>query len=165
MKKLSLLALVIVLVLSLAACATATPVVATQPPVENTSEPATQVVVEPSATAAPVAVAPALFQVVKADGSKFDVTLDALKKLPLANITVDGKVQEGPKLMDILNLTGVTDFTEVTLTGSASPVTLTRAQVDDNTILDFNNHGTLKLATTYVPMPDWTKDITEITVK
>jgi len=105
------------------------------------------------------------FQIVKPDGSKFSVTLDALKKLPLANITVDGKVQEGPKLIDILNLAGVTDFAEVTLTGSASPVTLTREQVDDNTILDFNNHGTLKLATTYIPMPDWTKDISEITVK
>jgi hypothetical protein len=109
--------------------------------------------------------AAAVFQVVKADGSKFDVTLDALKKLPLANITVDGKVQEGPKLMDVLALAGVADFTEVTLTGSASPVILTRPQVEDNTILDFNNHGTLKLATSYIPMPDWTKDISEITVK
>jgi len=107
----------------------------------------------------------ALFQIVKADGKKFAVTLDALKALPLTQITIDGKVQEGPKLMDILALAGVTDFTEVSLTGSSSPVTLTRTQVDDNTILDFNNHGTLKLATTYVPMPDWTKDISEITVK
>ena len=105
------------------------------------------------------------FQIVKPDGSKFDITLEALKKLPLANITVEGKVQEGPKLMDVLQLAGVTDFKEVSLTGSASPVTLTRAQVDDNTILDFNNHGTLKLATTYMPMADWTKDISEITVK
>ena len=161
MKKLSLL--IFILLLSLTACGTSTPV-ATQAPVQqNTVEP-TQVSVEPSAATAPVAVA-ALFQVVKADGSKFAVTLDALKKLPLANITVDGKVQEGPKLLDILNLAGVTDFAEVTLTGSASPVTLTREQVDDNTILDFNNHGTLKLATTYVPMPDWTKDISEIAVK
>src|SRR6185295_14843828 len=106
--------------------------------------------VEPTATSAPIAVA-AVFQVVKADGSKFDVTLDDIKKLKFANITVDGKVQEGPKLLDILTLAGVTDFNEVTLTGSASPVTLTREQVDDNTILDLNNHGTLKLATTYVP--------------
>ncbi len=118
-----------------------------------------------SSTAERIGVGLLEFQVVKADGSKFAVTLDALKKLPIANITVDGKVQEGPKLLDILTLAGVTDFTEVTLTGSASPVTLTRAQVDDHTILDFNNHGTLKLATTYVPMPDWTKDISEITVK
>ncbi len=113
----------------------------------------------------PTAVSTALFQVIKPDGTKVGLTMDDLKKLPLAQLTVDGKLQEGPKLMDVLNAAGVTDFTEVSLTGSASPVTLTRAQVDDNTILDFNNHGTLKLATTYVPMPDWTKDISEITVK
>jgi hypothetical protein len=59
----------------------------------------------------------------------------------------------------------VTDFKEVVLTGSASPVTLTREQVDDHTILDFTNHGTVKLSTTYVPKANWTKDIAEITVK
>ena len=150
MKKLSLFVLVVLLSLNLVACGTSTPAATQVPTQQNTSLPVAS---------------SAVFQVVKADGSKFDVTLDALKKLPLANITMDGKVQEGPKLLDILTLAGVTDFTEVTLTGSASPVTLTRAQVDDNTILDFNNHGTLKLATTYVPMPDWTKDISEITVK
>ena len=161
MKKLSLLTL-IVISLSLVACGTATPT-ATQAPVQPSTPEPTQAPVEPSATPAPVV--DALFQVVKADGSKFDVTLEALKKLPLASITVDGKAQEGPKLLDILTLAGVTDFAEVTLTGSASPATLTRAQVDDNTILDFNNRGTLKLATTYIPMPDWTKDISEISVK
>ncbi len=117
------------------------------------------------ATKAASASSSALLQIVKADGTRFDVTLDALKKLPLANLTVDGKVQEGPKLLDVLKLANVTDFTEVALSGSSSPVTLTRAQVDDNTILDFNNHGTVKLATTYVPMPNWTKDVSLITVK
>ena len=150
MKKLSLFVSVVLLSLNLVACGTSTPA-ATQVPVQQN-------------TLLPVA-SSAVFQVVKVDGSKFYVTLDALKKLPLANITVDGKVQEGPKLLDVITLAGVTDFTEVTLTGSASPVTLTHAQVDDNTILDFNNHGTLKLATTYVPMPNWTKDISKITVK
>src|SRR5258706_3078816 len=146
MKRLSLLVCIIVFSIGLAACAAAAPA-------------------QPSASEAAPGIGLLEFQVVKADGSKFAVTLDALKKLPLTNIIVDGKVQEGPKLLDILTLAGVTDFSEVTLTGSASPVTLTRAQVDDNTILDFHNHGTLKLATTYVPMPDWTKDISEITVK
>ncbi len=146
MKRRSLFVFIILFSVVLAACASTTPA-------------------QPSASTPSAGVGLLEFQVVKADGSKFAVTLDALKKLPIANITVDGKVQEGPKLLDILTLAGVTDFTEVTLTGSASPVTLTRAQVDDHTILDFNNHGTLKLATTYVPMPDWTKDISEITVK
>ena len=151
MKKLSFLVLMIVVLPVLVACGTATPTATQAVQQLSTPEP-TQAPVETSATQTPVV--DALFQVMKANGSKFDVTLDDIKKLQFANITVDGKVQEGPKLLDILTLAGVTDFTEVTLTGSASPVTLTRAQVDDNTILDLNNHGTLKLATTYIPMPD-----------
>ena len=107
----------------------------------------------------------ALFQIVKTDGTKFDVTLDSVKALALVQITVEGKVQEGPKLLDILALAGVTDFAEVTITGSGAPSTLTRDQVDDNTILDFSNRGTMKLATNYIPKANWTKDITGITVK
>jgi hypothetical protein len=106
-----------------------------------------------------------LFQIIKPDGSKFDVTLEAVKKLTLAQITVEGKVQEGPKLLDVLSLASVTDFSEITITGSSAPSTLKREQVDDNTILDFSNRGTMKLATTYIPKAEWTKDITEITIK
>jgi hypothetical protein len=139
--------------MTLSACGTSAAPVATK-----VSEPVQQV----EATAIS---SKALFQIIKADGTKFDVTLDAVKALPLAQLTVEGKVQEGPKLMDVLALAGVTDFSEVILTGSSAPNTLTRAQVDDNTILDFSNRGTMKLATTYIPKAEWTKDITEITVK
>ena len=117
----------------------------------------------PAATTAPSS--SALFQIVKPDGSAFDVTLSAVKALPLAQLTVEGKVQEGPKLKDVLALAGITEFTTVDIAGSSSPATLTFAQVDDNTILDFNNHGTMKLATTYISMPNWTKDVSKITVK
>ncbi|MCE9645745.1 MAG: hypothetical protein K8S20_07070 [Chloroflexi bacterium] len=107
----------------------------------------------------------ALFQIVKPDGTKFAVTLDAIKALPLAQVSADDKVEEGPYLRDILALAGITEFTEVTLTGSSNPATLTFAQVDQNTILDFNNHGTMKLVTTYIRKANWTKDVAEIIVK
>jgi hypothetical protein len=113
----------------------------------------------------PTAVSTALFQVVKPDGSKVGVTIKDLKSLPLKQITVEGKVEEGPGLLDVLKFAGITEFKEVALTGSSSPVTLSRAQVDDHTLLDFTNHGTVKLATTYVPKANWTKDVAEITVK
>lgn len=113
----------------------------------------------------PTAVSTALFQIVKPDGTKFGVTLDALKTLPLAQVTAEGKIEEGPYLKDVLVLAGVTEFKEVTLTGSSNPVTLTFEQVDENTILDFNNHGTMKLSSTYVEKAKWTKDVSEIVVK
>jgi hypothetical protein len=112
-----------------------------------------------------VSSAPVLFQIIKPDGTTFGVSLEAVKTLPLAALTVDGKVEEGPYLSDVLALAGITSFTEVSLTGSSSPATLTFEQVDKNTLLDFNNHGTMKLSTTYIPKANWTKDVAEIMVK
>jgi hypothetical protein len=108
---------------------------------------------------------PALFQIIRPDGTTFGVTLEALKALPLATVTAEGKVEEGPFLSDVLSLAGITRFTEVSLTGSSNPATLTFEQVNENTILDFNNHGTLKLSTLYIPKANWTKDVAKIVVK
>jgi hypothetical protein len=113
----------------------------------------------------PTAVYGASFQVIKPDGSTVGVTINDLKSLPLKQVSAEGKVEEGPGLLDVLKFAGVSEFTEVFLTGSSNPATLSREQVDDNTILDFTNHGTVKLATTYIPKPNWTKDVAEITVK
>ena len=86
-----LFSILFLLALLLSACApTATPAsiqVATEAPVTINAPEPTQV---PPAAAS----SSALFQIVKVDGTKFDVTLDALKKLPLAQLTVDNKVQE-----------------------------------------------------------------------
>jgi hypothetical protein len=147
----------ILLTLSLSACAPA----AANAPVQVATEAPAQVPAQASQPAA----SNALFQIIKPDGTEFDVTLDAVKQLPLAQVTAEGKVEEGPYLLDVLALAGVTEFTAVTLTGSSNPATLTFEQVDNNTILDFNNHGTMKLSTTYIPKANWTKDVAEIVVK
>jgi len=145
------------LCLLLSACVGIAPTATTQAPTENS--PKTPQALQPTPGSG------VLFQVIKADGSSVGFTWNDLEKLPLANITIEGKLQEGPKLIDVLKAAGVSDFSEVSLSGSASPVTLTRAQVDDNTILDFNNHGTVKFASTYIPKPQWTKDVSQIRVK
>lgn len=114
----------------------------------------------------PTPVSDALFVVVKPDGTEVGFTWDDLKKLPLAQMTAEGKVEEGVKLMDVLAAASVSEFSEVNLSGSSSPATLTFDQVkDETTILDFTNHGTVKLSTNYVPKADWTKDVARIEVK
>ena len=114
----------------------------------------------------PTPVSGALFVVVKPDGSEVGFSWDDLKKMPLAQMSAEGKVEEGVKLMDVLTAAGVTEFAEVHLSGSSSPVTLTFEQVkDETTILDFTNHGTVKLSTNYIPKADWTKDVARIEVK
>ena len=108
----------------------------------------------------------ALFVVVKPDGSEVGFTWDDLKKLPLAQMEAEGKVEEGVKLMDVLSAANVTEFSQVNLSGTSSPASLTFEQVqDETTILDFTNHGTVKLSTNYIPRADWTKDVARIEVK
>ena len=83
-------ALIVVCVLLFSACSTAQ----SSTPVSN--EPKTPLAVQPTP------VSTALFQVVRADGTSMGFTWDDLKKLPLANLTIEGKVEEGPKLADVL---------------------------------------------------------------
>lgn len=147
----------LILSLALSACGSPAPIVA-----PAAGEPASVQATEALVT---VSDSHILFQIIRADGTTFDATLDAVKALPLTQVTAEGKVEEGPYLSDILALAGITEFTEVTLEGSSNPATLTFEQVDENTILDFNNHGTMKLSSTYIPKANWTKDVAQITVK
>jgi hypothetical protein len=164
MKKLSPVLFSLLFILGACApAATKTVQQATEPKSVATEAAAMAEPVQAQPTEAPSS--PALFQIIKPDGTKFDVTLEAVKALPLATLEAEGKVEEGPYLSDVLALAGITQFTEVSLTGSSNPATLTFEQVDENTILDFNNHGTMKLSTTYIPKANWTKDVAEIVVK
>jgi hypothetical protein len=113
----------------------------------------------------PTPVSDALFQVITADGRIVGFTWDDLKKLPLAQITAEGKVEEGTKVLDILQAAGVTDFIKITLTGTNGSLTIDREQVTDEVILDFTNHGTVKLAAVAIPKVEWIKDIFEIKVE
>jgi hypothetical protein len=107
----------------------------------------------------------ALLQVVAADGKATAFTLAQLKALPTATITVEGKVEDGFRLRSLLEAVGVTDFTQVVLTGLDGMNVASSAQVDDNFLLDFTNRDTVKVATTSIPKANWAKDIYLIEVK
>jgi hypothetical protein len=112
----------------------------------------------------PTLPAGALFQVIKLDGSSVVFTLDDLKKFPLASLMDAGKVEEGPAIKDVLAAAGVTEYTSIHLDGSSSPADLTREQVEAGSLLDFNNHGTVKLASPAIDKVNWTKDVSLIEV-
>ena len=112
----------------------------------------------------PTLPAGALFQVIKLDGSSVTFTLDDLKEFPLAVVSAEGKFEEGPALTDVLAAAGVTDYTSIHLDGSSSPADLTREEVEAGAILDFNNHGTVKLASLAIEKASWTKDVSLIEV-
>jgi hypothetical protein len=107
----------------------------------------------------------ALLQVVTANGQATAFTLAQLKALPAASITVEGKVEDGFHLRALLQAVGVTEFTQVVLTGLDGMNVASSAQVDDNFLLDFTNRDTVKVATTSIPKANWAKDIYLIEVK
>lgn len=157
--------LFLTLLLALVSCSSpAQPSAPAAPPASTDSAPAEN----PKTPQAlqPTPKADALFIVVKPDGSEIGFTWDDLKKMPLAQMTAEGKVEEGVKLFDVLTAAGVTEFSEVNLSGTSNPATLTADQVkDETTLLDFTNHGTVKLSTNYIPKAQWTKDVARIEVK
>ena len=116
------------------------------------------------AAALPTLPVGALFQVIKQDGSSVVFTLDDLKKFPLATLSAEGKFEEGPALTDVLDAAGITDYNSIHIDGSSSPADLTREEVEAGSILDFNNHGTVKLASPAIEKANWTKDVSLIEV-
>jgi hypothetical protein len=96
-------------------------------------------------------------QVITPEGKAVAFTLDDLAALPLHRTTLEGKIQEGPLLLDVLHAAGVTAFTKVVLTGTRGPVfvnTVAADQVDENFLLDFTNHGTVKVASPVFGLED-----------
>ena len=87
-----------------------------------------------------------------------EYTLSDLKKFKMVEFTVDGKVQEGPALEDLLR--GFS-YQKVILVGVNGEMELTKNQVKD-VILDFTHRGTVKMASKSIPKSKWIKDIYEI---
>lgn len=112
----------------------------------------------------PALEAGALFRVIKPDGSAVSFSVDDIKALPLAQYMAEGKVEEGPALLAVLEAAGVTEFTEVIVSGPKSSQTLTRQQVDEQTVLDLTNRGTVKLSGPALAKVDWVKDVDIIVV-
>lgn len=111
------------------------------------------------------AAAGVVFVVVKPDGSSQPFRMDDLKKLPLTTIFADGSPQEGPTLLAVLKAAGVAEFQEVAVTGREGTKKLARAEVTDQLVLDFNNRGSVKLASPTMPRDERIRDITRIEVK
>lgn len=113
----------------------------------------------------PPTVAGAVFGVTRPDGSVKVITVAELRQLPIVTIMADGKPQEGPTLQAVLTAAGVNDFTAVTVVGREGSMTLTRAEVLPDVVLDFANRGTVKLISPRISLPSPVQDVSDIQVK
>ncbi len=100
-----------------------------------------------------------------------DWTLADLEdQLAFTEVTIDGDVQSGPLLQDVLAASGVEGWETAQVVGLgegrafAVGLDITAADVNDGWIFDVTRQGTLKLATPDRPRQEWVRDAGEIRI-
>ncbi len=93
-----------------------------------------------------------------------------LEALPTVSITAEGKAQEGPSLLAVLEAAGVgDDFSEVEITGmgvrDGGHLVLTAEKVDARVVLDFAERGTVKIVSPELSWRERVRDVVEIAVR
>lgn len=117
----------------------------------------------PAATAYTVAVV--------RDGETLErFTAAQLHSLPQTSIMSEGKPQEGPSVAAVLTAAGVRGpFTELEFHGmgvrDAGLLTLPARSLNGQTILDFNERGTVKVVSPSLDVHERVRDVTAIVVK
>jgi len=92
-----------------------------------------------------------------------------LTALGTERIEMQGKFEEGPPLLVVLEAAGVGDFDSVVVTGigvrDSGRIELTREEIDEQVLLDIANRGTCKIAGPNIAYEDRVRDITRIEVR
>jgi hypothetical protein len=95
--------------------------------------------------------------------------LEELRALPQSKVVVDGKTESGPALGDVLKAAGVSNFTSVTVRGmglrDSGTITLLRAEVGPDVLLDFAQRGTMKVVSPDLAWEARVRDVTGIEVR
>ena len=96
-------------------------------------------------------------------------TLEELRQaVAFADVDIDGRVQSGPLLVDVLDASGVTAWSSGEVLGKGEGrafdvgVDIEAANVVEGWVLDVTNRGTLKLAADDLPQDRWVRDVGEI---
>ena len=95
--------------------------------------------------------------------------LTQLHSLPEVTIEMGGDSPgSGPTLQSVLELAGIQEYSKVTISGmvrgriATAELTLHRAEITDEVLLDFTNQGKTKLCGKQIPQSNWIVDVTEI---
>jgi hypothetical protein len=105
-----------------------------------------------------------------AEGSRVlrTFTMDDLRKLGVRRVVMQGKPETGPTLSSVLSAAGVHEFASVTIVGlgvrDSGRLTLARAAIDRNVLLDLANRGTAKVCGPDIPYDKRVRDVVRIEV-
>ncbi len=104
------------------------------------------------------------------EGSRVLKTLsnDGLRALGVRTVVMQGKPETGPTLLSVLSAAGVNDFTSVTIVGlgvrDSGRLTLGRADIDRDVLIDLANRGTTKVCGPTIPYDARVRDVVRIEV-
>jgi hypothetical protein len=94
--------------------------------------------------------------------------LTELHSLPDVTLTMAGKSETGPTLSSVLVLAGITDFSDIKVSGmlkgrlATGELILKQSEVTNEVILSYNNQGKTKLCGVKIPDTSWIIDVAEI---
>ena len=107
--------------------------------------------------------------VVRPDGRERAFDIGQLKALGMRKVMIDGKTEEGPTLLSVLEASAVTEFDSVTVLGQGvrddGRITLKRDEVDRDVVLDFALRGTVKLVGPKIAWDDRVRDVMRVEVR
>lgn len=98
-----------------------------------------------------------------------DWTLAELQaEIPFAEIVVDDDKQTGPRLLDVISVSGIQGWDTAEVLGMSEGrvievgLDIDAATVDETWVFDVTNRGTLKLAAPDLARQHWVRDVGEI---
>lgn len=98
-------------------------------------------------------------------------TIESLQAaVDFVTLTIDGDEQSGPRVLDVLAASGVTEWETAEVLGKGEGrsfdvgVTISATEVDAEWVFDVTNRGTLKLAAAELPREQWVRDAGEIRI-
>jgi hypothetical protein len=96
-------------------------------------------------------------------------SLEDLRAMESRSVVMQGQLQEGPALLEVLRQAGVQEFDTVVVRGmalrDAGVIELGRDEVDEDVLLDFAIRGTVKLCGPQIGWTDRVRDVEEIEVR
>ena len=107
----------------------------------------------------------AVLTLIGPDGMKHHFDLKRLESLPLVSFLSEGNPQEGPSLKSILKSAGLSEYQELKITGREGTRSISKTQVTDSLILDFDNRGGVKLVSPEMRHDDRLRDVSRVEVQ
>jgi hypothetical protein len=104
-------------------------------------------------------------KVISNDKTLKEYKIEDIQKMPQTTVKIEGKDETGVKVNDLLKDAGVTSYSKLTLKDIYDKTyEVAKDKIDDETVFDISNRGTIKIASKLIPKADWAKDIKEIVV-